>query len=486
MDPELTKMAMEQMRHMTPEQLAAMQQQVSSMSPETMAQAMNFVKGANVDDLKRQMGQTKIPTDPSAMKAQMDAFETQTKAQAQYKFAASSNLKQEGNNLFASKQYAEAAEKYQRAIDNICSSTSSSTRKDEARTLLHACRLNHAACCLHLNRLDACVTDCSEVLKDGAASPSGISSNSRLKALYRRGQAYHRQAKHGPAVDDLRGAMAISPGDEGIATVLSKAEEALKASESTKPLVEELDDTSGNGDAVAAAEEVEERKASEKSSAGTSEQVESKAAEVSAAKAVADDDVTIEEITEAPKVEPVNAPVPPVIPPSPMRPEWDAGKADQMAKMMQENPDMLKQSIDMMKGMSDDDLEKMAELSGTKMDPKMMKAAADAMSKMTPDDFKSMSELASAGGGGDTVAKAAKATEVLSKMGPESLQQIGADMGLKMSDKQAKMVTTLVAFLSWLMRTFVQVRDLVASKQFFAAALLILIVAVLLKILGWV
>jgi hypothetical protein len=72
---------------------------------------------------------------------------------------ASQQIKNEGNQLHTSKQYAAAIEKYKRAASNVAAFTSS-----DAAELRKACALNLASCHLALQEWPECIEQCNSVL----------------------------------------------------------------------------------------------------------------------------------------------------------------------------------------------------------------------------------------------------------------------------------------------------------------------------------
>ncbi|KAL6880193.1 hypothetical protein ACP4OV_011758 [Aristida adscensionis] len=222
MDPEMLRLAQEQMRRMSPDDLARMQQQLMS-NPDLIKFASESMKNMKPEDLKRaaqQLNQAKpedmrnmtdkiantTPEEFAAMKAQADA-------QMSYAISGAKMLKKQGNELHSRGQYSDAATKYKLAKDNLKSIPSSA-----AHTLQLQCTLNLMACYLKTGEFDECVSEGSEVL---------TYDSNNVKAYYRRGQAYKELGKLEAAVTDLRKAHEISPDDETIAEVLRDAEEKL-------------------------------------------------------------------------------------------------------------------------------------------------------------------------------------------------------------------------------------------------------------------
>ncbi|PKA45808.1 Outer envelope protein 61, chloroplastic [Apostasia shenzhenica] len=183
MDPELMRLAQEQMRKMPPAELARMQQQelldgVLAMfsNPEFMKLATESMKSMKPEDLKLAKEQLKHskPEDmvkltekmASASPEELASLKVHADAQIIYQANAAEMLKKEGNDLHARGQYHGAASKYLRVLKN---------------------------------------------------DPKNV------KALYRRGQAYKELGKLEAALSDLTRAHQFSPEDETIEGVLRDA-----------------------------------------------------------------------------------------------------------------------------------------------------------------------------------------------------------------------------------------------------------------------
>mmetsp|Transcript_2019 Transcript_2019/g.5507 ORF Transcript_2019/g.5507 Transcript_2019/m.5507 type:complete len:527 (-) Transcript_2019:72-1652(-) len=519
MDPEMMKLAMEQMKNLTPEQMEEMKKQVAEMSPEAIEEAMNVVKNSNPEEIKEQMKGAPLPEDPAEMRRQMEAYTQHQKDSHDYKYNASMQLKAEGNKFFTAGQYEEAKEKYTRAKKNLNGLSSLAARK-----LHRTCMLNEAACCLSLEMWEECARLTTAIVKNAESDPQNVlTAGQGLKTYYRKGQALHHLGRYSEAYQDLMSAHGIAPQDEGVKAALKLAKEALakeneqggevKTEAKAEPVVEEVDED------CPPLEEVQEMPRPRNSNwtpeqehrLQTDPEYAAKVQEQLRAKMEAMTDEQLMEIGKRmPGMPPgmfnadmVRAATEAMINMSPEElMEYKKAQTqmnqmshapggmpstsdiEKMDKLFSQNPNMMKQATEMMGNMTEEDLKEMAKMSGMpeeQFNPEMMKAAADAMSKMTPEDLQNMTKLAQQTENMESsskIEKIAKATEVLSEMSTESFMGVSKQMGYEMSEKQARMMTTFARFVSVLLKMLAAIVNFIVTRWYVVLAFIVVV-------LGW-
>jgi tetratricopeptide (TPR) repeat protein len=512
MDPEMMKIAMEQMKNMTPEQMAQMQEQVKNLSPETMQAAMDQMRKANPEDVKRQMKNATL--NPDELKRNMDNFDAQTKAQSTYKFDASAKLKAEGNAFFSSGKYAEASAKYVKAIENL-----GGLANQEAKKLLQTCYLNNAACCLHLQKYDECIKHCSQVMKTKKTN----TDSGNFKGLYRRGQAYLHTSKYKEAVADLNAALALNSKDESLVELLKKAEESLAEYEVSKPTVEDLplDKENESGDKGKEEEEGTVEEVTEEQGQGgglegppdmdkvremmdkdpslcskMAEQMRNLSDEemIAALEAGGGDTSNMTpEMIRMTKESFVNMSDDQLMVVMGMRDQTADGQTnedfmEQMTKTMQQNPSMMQSATQMMSNMSEAELMHMAEMSGgmpggEKIDTEQMKKALGAMKDLKPEELESLTKLAmeTQGGKAGKAETLQKGAEALGQMSTDTVTSVASSMGYELSEVQAEMMTKIVRFVARILKLLITVKDFIIGKWFFALALLVVLVSLYMR-----
>ncbi|CAH8383289.1 unnamed protein product [Eruca vesicaria subsp. sativa] len=389
MDPEMIRLAQDQMSRMTPADFARIQQQMMS-NPDLMKMATESMQNMRPEDLKQAAEQLKhtrpedmaqigekmanaSPEEIAAMRAQADAHFT-------YQINAAQMLKKQGNELHSRGNFSDAAEKYLRAKNNLKDIPSS-----KGGALLLACSLNLMSCYLKTNQHQECIKVGSEVLAYDATN---------VKALYRRGQAYRDLGQFEDAVSDLSKAHEVSPEDETIADVLRDAKEKLavectgKAS-SRGVVIEEIteDNTVTSGESKKPIKEVIGTQR-ESNSGGLK-------TDIDGLQALKDDPEAIRTFQNfISKTDPDTLAA------------LSGGKAGDMS------PDMFKTASSMIGKMSPEEIQKMVQTAssfkgdsnpfaspsgenGFAPTPDMLKLASDMMSKMSPEERERMFNMAS-------------------------------------------------------------------------------------------
>ncbi|KAL2328379.1 hypothetical protein Fmac_021806 [Flemingia macrophylla] len=409
MDPDLMRIAQEQMSRMSPAELARIQQQMMS-NPELMRMASESMKNMSAEDFKLAAEQLKhtrpeemaeigekmanaSPDEVAAMRARVDA-------QIKYQLNAAEMLKKQGNELHSQGRYNDALKKYMLAKENIKEIPSFQSRK-----LLLACSLNLMSCYLKTRQYDECIKEGSEVLAYDVKN---------LKALYRRGQAYKELGQLNDAVSDLSNAFEVSPDDETIAELLRDAKDKLTMEGGShapgglviEEITEEVENVpSGNNSSSSMEQTVVQRKKSGDSSRSFSTSNNGiPRSNTNSLDALKKDPEAVRSFqnfisnTDPATLASLNA-----------------------GQFKDVSPDMIKTTSDMISKMSPEELQKVLDMASSfqgdspflrggspdssfnpgtgslppNVTPDMFKAASDMISKMPPDDLKRMFEMAS-------------------------------------------------------------------------------------------
>uniref|UniRef100_A0A0D9W577 Uncharacterized protein n=1 Tax=Leersia perrieri TaxID=77586 RepID=A0A0D9W577_9ORYZ len=227
MNPEMMRVAKEQMSRMSPSALAAMQQQIM-LNPNLIKLATDTISTLSPDDIRRaadQLNQTR-PDEMLDMAKKLAASTPDEFASTPDVVTNSKSLKNQGNGLFKTGKYTEAAAKYRLAVDNF-----KSVPSKDAQNLQKTCSVNLMACYLKMGMFGECVAEGCEVL---GYDPSNV------KAYYRRGQAYKEMGNLEAAMSDLRKAHELSPDEETIGEVLKDVEEKLAVKLLRGVVIEEI------------------------------------------------------------------------------------------------------------------------------------------------------------------------------------------------------------------------------------------------------
>ncbi|KAJ3707247.1 hypothetical protein LUZ61_010952 [Rhynchospora tenuis] len=461
MDPELFKLAQEQMSRIPPEEFARMQQQMMA-NPDLLKMATESMKNMRTEDFKRaaeQMRHTRPedmaeitdrmakakPEEIAAMKARADA-------QINYEISAAQSLKQEGNELHSRGHYSEAVNKYKRAKDNVQNVPSAS-----AQTLQLQCSLNLMSCYLKTGQFNECITEGTEVLSH---------ESTNIKALYRRGQAYRELGNFEAALVDLKKANEISPDDETIANVYRDVKDkcaSQKRTVSKGVIIEEIDN------------DEQEEKMAEPSATNQWRSVVENTSNPPAETTVgssSSSSINSEQLRSLGED------------PSTIRlfqnyvSNTDPEVLSRLSAQQGMSPDMIKTATEMIKTMKPDELQKMFQVASSlnqtgpsganqasnirpnmpDMNPEMVKMASETISKMPPEELQRMMSTASSSLGANQAPNlrpnmpemspemVKMASETISKMPPEELQRmmstasssLGAGWGSRSSSPEAR------------------------------------------------
>lgn len=360
MDPELMRLAQEQMSKISPDELMKMQRQIMA-NPDLMRMASENMKNLKPEDIRFAAEQMKNVRKEEmaeiserisrASPEEIEAMKARANLQSAYQLQVAQNLKDQGNQLHARMKYSEAAEKYLQARNNLTGIPFS-----EAKSLLLASSSNLMSCYLKTGQYEECVQTGSEVLAYDAMN---------VKALYRRGQAYKQIGKLELAVADLRKAVEVSREDETIAQALREASTELMEKGGTQDQ---------NGPRI---EEIIEEEAVQ----ATAEKYPQSAPMVtSVTEDVSDDEQGSEDQNgfSRDSFQATNAP--------------DGQMYAESLRNLTENPDMLRTMQSLMKNVDPDSL---VALSGGKLSPDMVKTVSGMFGRMSPEEIQNMIKMSS-------------------------------------------------------------------------------------------
>ncbi|KAK9166010.1 hypothetical protein Scep_001201 [Stephania cephalantha] len=124
------------------------------------------------------------------------------------KIEAAGKKKEQGNILFKAGNYQRAEKRYDKAADYVMEDGNLEDEEQKlAKPLRVSCWLNHAACCLKLNKFHDAINLCSKVL--------GVESQN-VKALYRRANAYIEAADLDLSELDIKKALEVDPNNREV------------------------------------------------------------------------------------------------------------------------------------------------------------------------------------------------------------------------------------------------------------------------------
>mmetsp|Transcript_91112 Transcript_91112/g.195379 ORF Transcript_91112/g.195379 Transcript_91112/m.195379 type:complete len:566 (-) Transcript_91112:181-1878(-) len=528
--PEMMATAQKMMANMKPEDMQRMSQMAANMDPKVMEGMMKNMGGGVPSgmDTAKAVEQMKNMS-PEEIQAGMSQAQRQMAGQKQYMCKAAEMLKNEGNDCIKKENYAEALSKYGKALDNLKSHAGS----EEVSTLQVNLLNNSALCHLKTKDFTAALDATQEALKVDPRS---------FKALFRRGQARAELGNLAEAVVDVRRASELSPSDKAIAKELEQLRARCKEKGIEEPSASEHE-------VSAAWQATPSTSSGSRASSNSSQQAPAAGADgdrwAKAAEKLAENPDMLKQASDAmSKLSPEelqkmmsNSPLPPGVDAETMRTQMEhlqknpdmlktamdnlqalpeeerkamlasrygagggpgmpgmagppAGKPD-MKNMAQvfENPDMIRQAMEMTKGMSEEDLKRMNIKSPEEADmmrkaaeqmasdPNLTKQMSDMMKNMSPEQMESMMNMSSAmrGGGGGSMDMGGKgggsggmdpaammgdpdmmkaAEQMMSNMSPEMLSSMAKANGVDISEDKAKMVAKFLPYMLKLMRVW--------------------------------
>mmetsp|Transcript_13161 Transcript_13161/g.47995 ORF Transcript_13161/g.47995 Transcript_13161/m.47995 type:complete len:460 (-) Transcript_13161:2241-3620(-) len=391
MTPEMMETAMKQMQNMSPDQLAQMQQSVANMDPAMLARmgyspadlqrAKAQMAGMTADDMAR-MSEEMRRMSPEQLQQQLQGAQGQMQAQADYKYKASLTLKSDGNGAVAAGRFAEAAEKYVRARENLADH-----QGKEALELKLACTLNLALCKLKLDDNRGAEELCTEAL--------GIDRRS-YKAYYRRALARKELGDRVRAAADLKKALEINPNDSTIQQTLQAVKDVLQEE--------------GNTD-------IEDIQPSSEESVIPSTGVATSGMDMAAAaKAMKENPDVMKHAAAAVKN---------------MSPEDLASMSKMAPGGMEMSPEMVKSAADMMANMSPDQMTNMMKMAES------MKGATAGPSGLAPGEMPDSAQMAEIQKEMAKPENRKMMADMMKNITPEQMQQMSQRMGMNLSEEEA-------------------------------------------------
>lgn len=404
--------------------------QMKNMTPEQWEAAMEQMRSMSTEDMIQQM-----------KRANQAGVSGQMNARVQYELNASKQLKEEGNAFHRSGNFQEAAEKYARAKSNLSLHSS-----DDAKSVRKACTLNLASCYLKTGQFEQAIEMCTEVL---------AVEDTNLKALFRRGQAQHALGKRADAMVDIRKASKAWPNDETVVEYLRKLEG------------EAAEHNIGEAEVKSAQTRAEE------STANARERVQCSTS--------------------------------------------GASNYAAALEQMRSNPDLLEKMSEGLETMSDADLENFKKtVPGMEnATPDMMRTMGRQMKNMTSEDLERLSEMAKSMPQGASQEEQMRAmqdrmkdpeamktmSKMMQNMSPGQLKDMGQAMGKNLSEEEAarfaqsiksmkpehieKMLKVATALHSAGLKAR-KAKQWIAARPALVLAIVILLVAVLLRRWGWI
>ncbi|KAF6169928.1 hypothetical protein GIB67_034320 [Kingdonia uniflora] len=426
MDPELMRLAQEQMSRLSPADLAQMQQQMMSnpdlirmatesmknMKPEDLRNAAEQLKYARSEDMaevgKKLAGAT--PEEIASMSARADAHVT-------YELNAAQMLKKQGNDFHSQGRFNDAAEKYLRAKNNL-----KGLPVPKVRGLQLTCSLNLMSCYLKTRQYNECIEEGSEVLQYDSKN---------VKALYRRGQAYKELGQLKEAVPDLYNAHTAFPDDETIADVLRDAKERLSKESGERGGPKSLQNLKNNPEAIRSFQNFISNADPDTLAALNPRNSDGMSPDMIKTASNMISKMSPEELQKMVQMASSFQGSNPFLPPGTAESNGHSRTSGSLPHGL--SPDMMKTAADMMKNMPPNELQKMFEMANTMkanesvngpkssnwsedgeipeinsdgnsrrsgllpqgISPEMLKTASDMMSKMPPDELQKMFEMAS-------------------------------------------------------------------------------------------